>query len=168
MRRLLGLRFLEEEREEAGLRRQRQLKQECLNALERSEERKALATRALHAGLESGDRAEAIFAEMALACGPMERRILQRRLTQLDATVEMAAAAWRDSRIRRMQVETLLERAETNDRRKAMAREQKSLDGWFLSSRPQGLAARADESFQRERPEWTSSDGTGRATSVHE
>jgi flagellar export protein FliJ len=150
MKRLLALRVIEEEREETELRKQRQLRQACMEALHSSEKRTALALRALHTSLDSGDRAEAISAEMALACGPLERHRLQRRLTQLDAFVEMASAAWQRSRVRRLQMETLVQQGESRSRREAQAREQKALDGWFLSSRSNGFEMQPDESSQRE------------------
>jgi flagellar export protein FliJ len=167
MKRLLALRLIEEEREETELRRQRQLRQACVDALEANEEGKAMASRALHAALHSGDRAEAISAEMALACGPMERRILQPRLMQLDATVAIATAAWQASRTRRLQMETLVEAAETQERGKTLIREQKMMDRWFLSSQPQPIAEQTDESFQREQPVLAECSGTTRAKSVH-
>jgi flagellar export protein FliJ len=168
MKRLLELRVIEEEREETELRRQRQLRQACLNALEASEARKALASRALHTALDSGDRPEAISAEMALACSPLERHALRRRLAQLDAMVEGASAAWQSSRVRRLQMETLVEAAETHSRREAQIREQKAIDGWFLSSRPEWPAAHSDENSQREVLGSAEGDGTARAESVHE
>jgi flagellar biosynthesis chaperone FliJ len=168
MKRLLALRAIEEEREEAELRQQRQLRQICLDALNASEARQALALRVLHTALASGDRAEAISAEMALACGPMERHMLQRRLAQLDAAVEVATAAWQSSRVRRLQMETIVDIAEINLHRERQTREQKRLDGWFLSSRPQKSAAFSDENSQRETQYPTKRDGTVRADSVHE
>lgn len=167
MKRLLALRLIEEEREEAELRRQRQLRQACRDALAANETRKAVASRALHDALNSGDRAGAISAEMALACGPMERRILQLRLTQLDTAVAIATATWRVSRTRRLQMETLVGAAETQERRKTVTREQKMMDRWFLSSQPQRLRTHADESFQREQPALEPDDGRTRAESVH-
>jgi flagellar export protein FliJ len=167
MKRLLALRLIEEERVETELRRQRQLRQACVDALEANEARKATASRALHAALDSGDRAEAISAEMALACGPMERRILQPRLMQLDAAVAIATAAWQASRTRRLQMETLVEAAETQERRKTLIREQKMMDRWFLSSRPRPTAEHIDESFQRAQPVLAECSGTTRAKSVH-
>jgi flagellar export protein FliJ len=166
--RLLALRRIEEERDETELRKQRQLREACLDALEASEASKALASRALQTALGSGDRADAISAEMALACGPMKRRVLQRRLAQLDAMVEMAATAWQSSRVRRLQMESLVETAETNYRKEMRTREQKTLDGWFLSSRPQWPAAHAPESFQRERAALAEHDGPMRAKSIQE
>ena len=168
MKRLLALRALEEEREETHLRKQRQTRQECLDALKASEARKSLALHALHTALDSGDRAAAISAEMALACGPMERHILQRRLTQLDVIVEAATAAWQSSRVRRLQMETLVQQAESHLRREAQTREQKGLDGWFLSSRPQRLAAERDENSQRQARHSTERNGIARADSVLE
>jgi len=168
MQRLLALRVIEEEREETELRRQRRLRQTCLDALNASETRQALALRALHTALDSGDRAEAISAEMALVCGPMERHMLQRHLAQLDAMVDVATAAWQGSRVRRLQIETIVETAETNLCRERQVREQKRLDGWFLSSRPQRLAGPPDENSQRETQYPAKQDGTVRADSVHE
>jgi hypothetical protein len=167
MKRLLALRLIEEERVETELRRQRQLRQVCADALEASEARKAVALRALHGALDSGDRAEAISAEMALACGLMERRILQPRLLQLDATVAIVTAAWQALRTRRLQMETLVEAAESQERRKTLVREQKMIDRWFLSSRPQPIAEHIGESFQREQPALAECGGTTRAKSVH-
>ena len=168
MKRLLALRVIEEEREETELRKQRQLRQACVEALQSSERRTALGLRALHAALDSGDRAEAISAEMALACGPLERHRLQRRLTQLDAFVEMSSAAWQRSRVRRLQMETLVQQGETRFRREAQVREQKALDGWFVSSRSNGFAMRLDENSQREISDSAERNGTARAESVHE
>ena len=168
MKRLLALRAIEEEREEAELRRQRQLRQTCLDALQASHERKMVALRALHQALHSDDRTEAISAEMALACGPLERRTLQRRLVQLDAMVERASTAWQGSRLRRLQMETLVEAAETCHRREAQTREQKTLDGWYLSSRPGRYGAGSHENSQREEPHPAEQDGIARADSVFE
>ena len=168
IKRLLALRVIEEEREETELRKQRQMKQICLDALLACEARKSVALRALHLALDEGDRAAAISAEMALACGPMERHFLQRRLTQLDAMVEAAAAAWQSSRVRRLQMETLVETAESHLRKEAQTREQKRLDAWFLSSRPQRLATGSHENSQREAPHPAERDGIARADSVLE
>jgi flagellar export protein FliJ len=168
MKKLLALRVIEQEREETELRKQRQLRQTCLDALRACEARKSLALRSLHTALGSGDRAAAISAEMALACDPMERHKLQRTLAQLDAMVEVAAASWLASRVRRLQMETLVNTAETNLRKETQTREQKTLDGWFLSSRPQQSRAHADENSQRELPHMAERDGTARADSVHE
>jgi flagellar biosynthesis chaperone FliJ len=165
---LLALRVIEEEREETELRKQRQLRQVCLDALHASEARKTLASRDLHTALHSGDRTAAISAEMALSCGPMERHLLQRHLAQLDVTVEVATAAWQASRVRRLQMETLVGTAETTLRREAQVREQKTLDGWYLSSRPQRFAGQSDENSQREVRYRAERDGIARADSVHE
>ena len=167
MKRLLALRLIEEEREEAELRRLRQLRQACLDALEVNEARRAIASRALHAGLDSGDRTEAVSAEMALACGPMERLILRQRLTQLDAAVATATGTWRASRTRRLQMESLVETAVTHERKEVLTREQKMMDRWFLSSQPRRLRTDVDESFQREQVVPAERGGTMRAKSVH-
>jgi flagellar export protein FliJ len=168
VKRLLALRRIEEERDETELRKQRHLRETCFDALKASEASKVVASRALHAALGSGDRASAISAEMALACGPMKRLVLQRRLAQLDAMVEMAATAWQSSRVRRLQMESLVEAAETNYRKETRTREQKTLDGWFLSSRPQWPAGRTPESFQREGAAMAEHRGPMRAESIQE
>jgi len=166
MKRLLALRVMEEQREQTQLRMQRQLRQVCLEALEASEARKVAALRALHTALEIGDRAEAISAEMALACGPLERHALQRRLAQLDSMIEKASAAWQGSRVRRLQIETIVDAEGARSRREAHGREQKTIDGWFLTSRAESLAARSHENFQREVSGVAQGDGAVRATTL--
>jgi hypothetical protein len=105
---------------------------------------------------------------MALACGPLEHRILQRQLAQLERSVESATAAWQDSRVRRLQIETILEAEDARRRREAKLHDQKLLDSWFLSSRSIRRTVHADESFQRERCAGAELDGTARATSIEE
>jgi len=166
MKRLLALRVMEEQREQTQLRMQRQLREVCLEALEASEARKVAALRVLHTALEIGDRAEAISAEMALACGPLERHALQRRLAQLDSMIEKASAAWQSSRVRRLQIETIVDAEGARSRREAQSREQKTIDGWFLTSRAESLAARSHENFQREVSGVAQGDGAVRATTL--
>jgi hypothetical protein len=146
MERLLALRAMEEERAEVEINRQRRLRQACLTELRASEERFAIASRAQYAALESGDRDATIAAEMALAFGPLERNVLQRELTRLDALVEQAANAHRTARIARMQIQKLRDAAEIRVRREMESREQKALGMWFLTSL---IRRNADESFQR-------------------
>jgi flagellar export protein FliJ len=168
MTKLLGLRALEEGRAETELAKQRQLRQSCLDALHAHQARKQVASRALHHALAIGDRSEAISAEMALAYGPLERRTLQRQLAELERSVETATAAWRHSRVRRLQIETVLETEHARGRRQTQIREQKTLDAWFLSSRPVRRTVDADENSQREPGNGTRHDGTVRATSIEE
>jgi flagellar export protein FliJ len=168
MKKLLTLRAIEEGRAETELAKQRQLRQACLDALHAHQARKHVASRALHHALAIGDRSEAISAEMALAYGPLERRILQRQLAQLERSVESAATAWQHSRVRRLQIETVLETEHARRRREVQIREQKTLDAWFLSSRPVLLTVHADENFQREPGNGARHDGTARATGIEE
>ena len=168
MKKLLTLRVIEEGRAETELAKQRQLRQACLDALHAHQSRKHVASRALHHGLAIDDRPEAISAEMALAYSPLERRILQMQLAQLELSVESAAAAWQHSRVRRLQIETVLEKDDARDRREAHVREQKTLDAWFLSSGPVRRTVHADENFQREPRNGAKHDGTVRATSNEE
>jgi flagellar export protein FliJ len=150
IKKLLALRSIEEGRAETELAKQRQLKQTCLDALQAHQTRKHVASRALHHALATGDRSEAISAEMALAYDPLERRILQRQLAQLERSVESATTVWQHSRVRRLQIETVLETEDARRRREAQLREQKSLDSWFLSSQSIRRTVQADENFQRE------------------
>jgi flagellar export protein FliJ len=168
MKKLLALRSIEEGRAETELAKQRQLRQACLDALHAHQARKHVASRALHHALATGDRSEAISAEMGLACGPLEHRILQRQLAQLERCVESATAAWHHSRVRRLQMETVLEAEDARRKRDAQLRAQKALDAWFLSSRSIRRSVQADESFQRELRALTEHDGTPRATSIEE
>jgi hypothetical protein len=69
--------------------------------------------------------------------------------------------------MRRLQMETLVEAAATQERRKTLIREQKMMDRWFLSSRPRPIVEPTDESFQREQPALAECSGTTRAKSVH-
>ena len=166
MKRVLALRQFEEEREEADLRRQRRSREACLEALQASEMRRIVASQELHAALDKGDRSAAISAEMVLACEPMERGNLEQRLTQLDAAVATATIAWQASRLRKRQMESLMTGIETGRRREQLSREQKALDGWFLSSRVSSLSRTqegTDESFQREVPVVFGRDGTAHA-----
>jgi flagellar export protein FliJ len=165
MKRLLALRAMEEERAEAELGKQRRLMQACLDALEASAVRRRSALCALHRALDMGDRSEAISAEMVLACGPLEWQILQQRLVHLERNVESATAEWQASRVRRMQVYTLMEAEESRLRREALVKEQKGLDAWFLSSRLDRLRCE-DENFPREQQLSTECCGTARAESI--
>jgi flagellar export protein FliJ len=164
MKKLLALRSIEEGTAETELAKQRRLRQICLDELEAHLARKHVASCALHHALTKGDRTEAISAEMALACGPLERRILQRQLAHLERSVESATAAWQHSRIRRLQVETVLEAEGARRKRDSQLREQKALDAWFLCSRSIRCSVQANESFQRELRPLTEDDGTARAT----
>jgi flagellar export protein FliJ len=168
MKKLLTLRAIEEGRAETELATQRYLKQTCLDALHAHQARKHAASRALYHALAIGDRSEAISAEMALAYGPLERRILQKQLAQLERSVESAAAAWQHSRVRRLQIETVLETEDARRRREVKRREQKALDAWFLCSCPVRRTVHTDENFQREPGNSTLPDGTARATSIEE
>lgn len=168
LKKLLTLRAIEEARAETELAKQRQLRQACLDALHAHQTRKHVASRALHRALEIGDRSEAISAEMALAYGPLERRILQRQLAQLERGVGSAATAWQHSRVRRLQIETVLETEDAKRRREAQIREQKALDTWFLCSHPVLRTVHGDENFHREPGNCTRHDGTVRATSTEE
>lgn len=136
MRRVLSLRAMEEERAEVELRNQRQLRQACIQAFETAEARKRAALRTLHHALDGGDHLEAISAEMALACTPWERQLLQRRLEKLERTVASALTVWQHSRVRRLQIEVLAEAEDARLRNEAQVEEQKGLDEWFLSSWP--------------------------------
>lgn len=167
MQRLLSLRAMEEERAEAELGKQRRLMQACLHALEASAARKQIALRALYSALVTDDRSEAISAEMVLACGPLERQILQRRLVHLEHNVESATAAWQGSRTRRLQIKTLMEAEESRARRETLLKEQKGLDAWFLLSRPDRVYGENENSL-REHHVSMEPRGTARARNSRE
>lgn len=147
--RLLSVRAAEEKQAEAELAKRRQLRQICVHALEASESRKQLALHALHHALGAGDRDEAISAELMLACSPLEKRILMRHLDQLERHLESAALAWQSSRINRLQMEAVIDAHDMKYRQEARLREQKQLDAWFISLRPEPVRFK-DENFQRE------------------
>jgi flagellar biosynthesis chaperone FliJ len=164
--RLLALRILEEERAEAEIRKQRHLRQNCLDELTASEEASAVHLRALYAALHAGDRTGSIAAELALSFGPLQRRSLLRRLMNLEAMVETATMAWQHSRLCRLQVQTLAEVAATRLQQELEVRERKALDAWFLSRDPQGLRREDEyENFQREPAIPNHTDGIVRAES---
>ena len=138
MKRLLALRAIEEEREEAELRRQRQLRQICLDALQASHERKMVALRALHQALDS-ERSQGGHLGRTCAC------------LWPSGTPHLATAAcptgWdgRES-VHGMAGLSPATVADGNPRgggrdlpsqRSTIAVKQKTLDGWFLSSRPE-------------------------------
>lgn len=167
MKRLLALRAVEEERAEAEIQKQRQLRQSCVDELRASEEARAGALWALHAALHMGDRTSSIAAEMTLSFGPLRRRILQRRLTHLEAMVETATMAWQHSRLRRLQIQTLMDAAAARLQQELKDQEQKELDTWFLSREPLPNQ-REYENFQRELAAPIGTDGMARAKSPQE
>lgn len=168
IKKLLTLRAIEEGRAETELAKQRHLRQTCLDALHALQARKHVASRTLYHALAIGDRSEAIPAEMALAYGPLEYRILQTQLAQLERSVECASVVWQHSRVRRLQIETVLETEDARRGREAQTREQKALDAWFLSSCSVRRAVHTDENFQREPGNDSRQDGSLRATSIEE
>ena len=168
MRRVLSLRAMEEERAEVELQRQQQLRQACINSLEASVAKKHAALRALHHALDAGDSVEAISAEMALACGPWERRLLQRRLTQLERSVASAFTVWQHSRVRRLQIDLLAKAEEARSRNEARAGEQKGLDAWFLSSWASQRTLHEDENFLRKRDRNREDSGIAHAKKIQE
>jgi flagellar biosynthesis chaperone FliJ len=168
MRRMLSLRAREEERAEVELQNQRQLRQACIHALEASEARKHAALRTLHRALDRGDRVEAISAEMAMACSPRERQLLQRRLAQLERSVGSALTVWHHSRVRRLQIEVLAEAEDARLRNEARVGEQKGLDAWFLSSWTNRCTLHEDENFPRKRNGSREDSGMAHAKKIQE
>jgi flagellar export protein FliJ len=165
VKRLLALRTMEEECAEAEVSRRRGLRQACLNQLRASEERSANALRQLYSALHSGDRDVAISAEMALTFGPLERNALERQLSHLNPIVEAATTVWRNARICRMQIQSLADAAEARHQKTMEVREQKALDGWFLSAQ---LRRSEDENFQSKQESESPMAGTPRADGLVE
>ena len=167
MRRLLSLRATEEEQARTELGKQRHLREACLNALQGSRARQRMALHSLHLALMTGDRDEAVAAEMALAWGPLESQVLQQRCAHIERSVETAAEAWQVARIGELQIRTLVEANERRRQHDAQVREQKRLDAWFISVRPDQVRS-DDENFPRELPFSSDHVGTTRANNTEE
>jgi hypothetical protein len=165
MKRILSLRRLEEEREEAIVLRHRQLRDASLGALRAIEQEKVLASRALYGALLAGEQSDAISAEMALACWPIRQHTLEQELARRDSQLEVAAQSCAEARLRRRQVETAFDWITQAECKTNGLREQKALDDWAIQSRPmlQPWATMEDENSQRRHPVSPPADGTGRA-----
>jgi flagellar export protein FliJ len=165
VKRLLALRTMEEECAEAEVSSRRRLRKACLDQLQASEERSANALQQLYSALHSGDQDIAISAEMALTFGPLERNALERQLSHLNPIVEAATTVWRNARICRMQIQSLADAAEARDQKAMEVREQKALDGWFLSAQ---VRRGEDEKFQSKQESRLQIAGTPRADGLVE
>jgi hypothetical protein len=165
MKRIVALRRLEEEREEAAVLRQRQLRDASLRARKAIEEEKALASGALYGALVAGDRSDAISAEMALACWPLRQYALEQELARRESLLELALQSYTETQLRRRQAETALEWMKQAERERNGLREQKALDDWAVRSHSmrQPWSATEDESSQRQDNISSTSDGTDRA-----
>jgi hypothetical protein len=165
MKRIVALRRLEEERGEAAVLRQRQLRDASLRARKAIEQEKALASGALYGALLAGERSDAISAEMALACWPLRQYALEQELERRESLLELALQSYTEARLRRRQAETALEWIKQAERERNGLREQKALDDWAVRRRLmlQPWSATEDESFQRQDNISLTSDGTDRA-----
>jgi hypothetical protein len=163
-KRIVALRRLEEEREEAAVLHHRQLRDSSLQALQVIEQDKALASGALHQALLAGERGDAISAEMALACWPIRQHALEQALARREGQLELAVHTCAEARLRRRQAETAFASIARDESKRDQLREQKVLDDWSARNRPMPLwSAMEDESFQREDRISAASDGTDRA-----
>jgi hypothetical protein len=165
MKRIVALRRLEEERGEAAVLRQRQLRDASLRARKAIEQEKALASGALYGALLAGERSDAISAEMALACWPLRQYALEQELARRESLLELALQSYTEARLRRRQAETALEWIKQAERERNGLREQKALDDWAVRRRLmlQPWSATENESFQRQDNISLTSDGTDRA-----
>ena len=165
VKRIVALRRLEEEREEATVLRQRQLRDASLRTLQAIEQEKVLASRAHHGALLAGERCDAISAEMTLACWPIRQHALEQELALRESQLELAMQWYTQARLRRRQAETTLEWITEAECRRNALREQKALDDQAVRSRPmlEPWSAMEDESFQRHHHISPTSDGTDRA-----
>jgi hypothetical protein len=165
MKRIVALRRLEEERGEAAVLRQRQLRDASLRARKAIEQEKALASGALYGALLAGERSDAISAEMALACWPLRQYALEQELARRESLLELALQSYTEVRLRRRQAETALEWSKQAEGGRNGLREQKALDDWAVRRRPmlQPWSTTEDESSQRQDNISPTSDGTDRA-----
>jgi hypothetical protein len=165
MKRIVALRRLEQEREEAAVLRQRQLRDASLRARKAIEEEKALVSGALYGALVAGDRSDAISAEMALACWPLRQYAVEQELARREGLLELALQSYTETQLRRRQAETALEWMKQAERERNGLREQKALDDWAVRSHSmrQPWSATEDESSQRQDNISSTSDGTDRA-----
>jgi hypothetical protein len=165
IKRIVALRRLEEEREETAVLHHRQLRDASLRALKVTEQEKALASGALHQALLTGERGDAISAEMALACWPIRQHALEQELARRESQLELATQSCSEARLRRRQAETAFEWITHAEYRRNRLREQKALDDWSVRSRPMlpPWSAMKDENFQRQDRLSATSDGTDRA-----
>jgi hypothetical protein len=165
LKRILSLRQLQEEQEEAALLHERQLREACLDALRHIDEEKTVASRSLHAALLGGQREDAISAELALACWPVRQHTLQIELAHREDRIEACAASWAAARLRHRQAETAAQWLNEAAHRRVALHVQKELDEWFVT-RKAVLASRAeddDESSPRLHGASPQFDGTQRA-----
>jgi hypothetical protein len=162
MKRILALRRLEEEREEAVVLRQQLLRDASLRALTVIEQEKVLASRALHQALLAGERRDALSAEMVLACWPIRQHALEQDLAKRESELERVTQSCAEARLRRRQTETAFAWITQAEDRTNALREQKALDDWSQRSRRmlQPWSAIEDESSQRRNCTSPPSDGT--------
>lgn len=150
--RLFALRRLQEERLEAELRAERQQREAYLAAAERSQMETKTIAQELFTALVAGERDYVVAAGIGGALGPLRQRLIEQRLLTAEALVGEAKQRWHEARVERLQVESVLAGQQRRERTEREAKEQKSMDGWFLTRRAMADEERADavdESSQR-------------------
>jgi flagellar biosynthesis chaperone FliJ len=148
---LVALRRLQQEQVEAELLARRRLRQRLLSAAEQCRLETREEARALIAALESGQHDYEVAGAIQMKLSPLRERWLERQLCEVEAAVNEVAEQWRDARVQRMQVESMLTDEQQRARKEAETREQKSLDSWFLMRQPTPVRVddAPDESSQR-------------------
>lgn len=133
LRRVLALRALIEEREEANLQQCKQAEQACAEALDalRLEARDAITR--MHQAFALGQTAE--DAGLFLSLSPVRERVLQLEQQASAEASQIAEASWMGARLERQQLETAVTAAEDRRSIAKLRAEQKSLDSWYLSKR---------------------------------
>ena len=108
----------------------RHLRDASLRALMAIGQEKAIASRALHQALLTGERSDAISAELALACWPIRQHALEQELAKRESELERVVQSCAEARLRRRQAETASAKIIQAECRTNALREQRALDEW--------------------------------------
>ncbi len=134
LRRLLALRVLEHERQEAILLTKRQRRQLCSDAIARLDHEDAAAAQARFDGLAVGDAWQALASEMVLACSSWKGLRLAQEMERHEQDVAAAVQAYQQARNEMRQVETAWHESRRRDAQEAVRREQKLANEWYLAA----------------------------------
>ena len=148
--RLFALRRLQEERVEAQLRARRREYEAVLLAAEQCRLETRETARALVTALEAGQHEYEVAAGIHLKLIPLRERMLAQQLLHAETLVRESAQEWQRARRERMQAESVMSEQERRAREEAAAKEQKSIDGWFLMRRQGREPKEAQSSAEHE------------------
>lgn len=168
LHRILALRKLEQEREEAALLLERQRRQKCLAAIARVEQEGRTAVQSQLEGLQSGDVSQTLSSEMVLAYSSWKNMQLGRAMQRHEEAVAHAMRAWQRARREKLQVETAWQESRRRDEEEAVRREQKLANDWYLSTacRRRALSTQEDWSVPRTAPVTEARNGASHATEM--